>query len=356
MKLKNINKRMFIVAGIALVIILVIIIITYIISLQPKSFSTIEQKMRKAAISYYSDNEDLLPQTVNEKVTVGLSTLEDKYMTKVQDMVKEGVICNGEVRVIKSDAGYLYIPYLNCGDDYATAELSEIITGTTVESGNGLYINGDGYVFKGDKVDNYVSFAGKTWRIVNIDANGNLKLIETAKRDSTVWDDRYNEDKGYNIGFNDFSVSRMNDTLEEIYKREFSDDKKAYIVSTNLCIGKRAEDSKVNDGSIECSAKSDLEQIGLLQANEYVMASTDENCQTITDESCQNYNYLNDYERVFWTITPVKDTTYRIYKITTSGGEYANASSYAVPRITLYINGNVIYKSGNGTSDSPYVI
>lgn len=356
MNLKKINKKMVSIVGAVLLIFILAIVIILVLESRPKSYATIEERMRKAAIKYYEDNKESLPQNINDKVVVGLNTLEIKYMKAVQKMVKKGVICNGEVRVIKNSDGFLYIPYLNCGNEYNTEELSKVITKNVVTEGNGLYKQEELYIFKGDQVNNYVKFAGKTWRIINVDASGNIKLIEQEKRDSNVWDDRYNDDKGYNIGFNDFLISRMYDGLKSIYEKDFTKEQRANIMSQKLCIGKRSVSEKDNTGKVECAVLTDLEPIGLIQVNEYLNASLDKNCKLIEDQSCQNYNYLNDYERVYWTLTADKDNSYRVYRISTSGGEYANATSYGVPRITLTINSNVIYKSGDGTEKNPYSI
>ena len=41
--------------------------------------------------------------------------------------------------------------------------------------------------------------------------------METTIRDEIVWDNRYNIDVKSSEGINDFAVSRMKDSLEELY-------------------------------------------------------------------------------------------------------------------------------------------
>ncbi len=362
-KFKNLNnkmvKKMLIYTGIVVLVIVIAIIVVVILT-KTVPYPEIERRMQNAAINFYKDNSELLPQTENGEVRIGLNELEEKYIKPIQKMVKKGVICNGEVRVIKNGEDYLYIPYLNCGDEYTTIELYKVITSENniVTSGSGLYKQGDIYSFRGENVNNYVKFAGKVWRIIKIDENNNIKLIETEKRDSLPYDDRYNNDKGYNIGFNDFLVSRLYESLQKIYSNpeNFNSIERASIVSSPLCIGKRDINETNNDGSVECSAKTDLEPLGLIQINEYINASLDQNCKKIGDASCQNYNYLHAYDKAWWTLTTDKSNSYGVYRIDTRGAEVVNASAYAAPRITLLINSNIIYKSGDGTQANPYVI
>ena len=55
---------------------------------------------------------------------------------------------------------------------------------------------------------------------------------------TSEWDDRYNTDTGYQSGINNFSVSRLHDRLEEIYKdvdgEIFTEDIKNHISKLDL--------------------------------------------------------------------------------------------------------------------------
>ena len=61
------------------------------------------------------------------------------------------------------------------------------------------------------------------YMIMSIDDAG-IRVVDTSKRESVAWDDRYNVDKQGSMGINDYVSnninSRIKDTLEEIYKNE----------------------------------------------------------------------------------------------------------------------------------------
>jgi hypothetical protein len=44
-------------------------------------------------------------------------------MKELSEYTQEGVVCSGTVQVEKTGTDYLYTPYLNCGENYATVEL-----------------------------------------------------------------------------------------------------------------------------------------------------------------------------------------------------------------------------------------
>ena len=69
-------------------------------------------------------------------------------------MTPKGVSCTGKVIVTKNGDEYLYSPILNCGEEYQSKRLYEVVTDRSniVISGEGLYAKEDGYIFKGENV------------------------------------------------------------------------------------------------------------------------------------------------------------------------------------------------------------
>lgn len=345
-----------------IIAIVVIIIVFKIIKGNRTSYSAIEDKMIVAAKKYYSEDEKGIEEfksISNNELSVSVETLVEKKHLK--DLTKltpnKEAVCKGKV-VAKTNNNYiLYTAFLDCGEDYKTKYLNDVIKQNIVESGDGLYAYNDSYIFRGEKVNNYVKFADKEWRIIRINNDGTIRMMETTIREEIVWDNRYNVDVKSKEGINDFSVSRIKDSLEELYNdaNEFDDNAKSHIISQNLCIGKRAESDNSKDGSTECSNTYDNFMIGLLQVNEYALASLDNNCISALDRACQNYNYLSNFRTSYWSITTSADKSNKAYKfVNTPMVTTANNTSRI--RAVIHIDSNTTYVSGDGTQENPYIL
>lgn len=323
----------------------------------------LELKIADSAKSYFSIHTDELPSeggiytlTLEDLVTKGIIKELDKILEK-------GTTCSGTLTIENNNDYYMYSPSLSCTtsyENYITENLNEVLLSNVVTSGNGLYNLGTKYYFRGDTVDNRLIFDGILWRIIGINEDGTIRIIEENKRDSVMWDDRYNTEKSTSNGINDFIQnninSRIKDTLDNIYETEdvLSNDGKGYIKKTNLCVGKRSETDTIIDGSLECSNIIENQYIGLLQLNEYFLASLDVNCVDAISDSCRNYNYLADFSNSYWTITADSTNTYKVYKISNTIS-LTNANSYAMPRMVINISENTNV-TGSGTESDPYVV
>ena len=360
----GLNKKLMtylIVAVGAVVLIFVVIGIIGVFKGNRLSFEKVEQKLKSAAVSYYEDHKEMLPKIEGEQVTIEASTLvESKNIKSLDKITKKGAVCTGQVVVEKNGEFYLYTPYLDCGDDYKSVSLTEKIkeNNPTTTDGDGLYQIGDNLVFRGEKVNNYVSFSGKLWRIIRINSDGSLRLLQDDIEYTGVWDDRYNIDRESSTGINDFLKSRVRDGLVKIYNEMglFNDEAKSKINLKDLCIGKRYIDEKNNSGNIECATVLENEPIGLMQVNEFMVASLDENCVLADDAQCANYNYLAEYTKSTWTLNADASNTYRAFKFTGDGFTTSIASNESGLRLVIYLSGNLLYAKGTGTLEDPYVV
>ena len=95
---------------------------------------------------------------------------------------------------------------------------------------------------------------------------------------------------------------------------------------------------------------------GLPYVSDAFMASTDPDCHTINDASCDNYNYLSSYALSSWTLTGVSESTSKVYYVVSAGVVSAKASSSRNIMPTVYLSNNVIYASGDGSIESPYIL
>ena len=367
------KRKLYRLMGIAVAIfigfILLILILSSITNSNRKySYSEIEKIMKNAAISYFKDNKNSLPVEDGDITEIDAANLTAAgKMKDLSEYLKEGDACTGSVQVEKTSSGYLYTPYLNCGDNYSTVELANKVLENEeiVTSGYGLYSTKYGHIFRGENVNNYVQLDNNLWRIVKITSNNNVVLIsEEGAGYTKPWDNRYNPERLYESGVNTYSNSRIKDYLDKLYNNPsekegeniLSSKDKKRIVPFNVCISKRLTTSESKDNSVECSEVLKDQKLGLLTLSDYMFASIDENCKNSTTKSCKNYNYLT-IKKDWWLVTGNKEDTSTVFQVASNGSAKAvNASNYAEVRPVIYLNEKTLYKSGNGTLEKPYKV
>ncbi len=352
--------------------IIIIAIVANIIKGRLFSYTEVEDKMIAAAKAYYTEEENtsLLPQDGGEVIITVNTLVTGDYMKSLTALLKGGKDCTGEVKVVNKSGTYTYLPYLNCGEAYYSSELyNKIINSGVATMGDGLYQLNNEYVYRGQNVNNYVSFANRLWRVVKIDANNQIMLILAAPEKVTtyVYDDRYNAEKENNFGINDFNVSRLKDSLltyldgeDREGKANFSAEDKAKLVATSLCTGNRGEETTFAGGKVECSKTLDNMYIGLLNLYDYALASLDSTCTKPSDPQCQNYNYLGSIGVTgssWWLMTGNADLSYEAYRVRNTGLiEATSCNTRSSLRPTIVINNLTFSTGGTGTELDPYTL
>lgn len=369
------KKKMIKFMGIIVVVMIAILLILFIASSlgnkksNTYSYSDLESVLEKAAKSYFKDNKQLLPEEDDYSVEVTDSELVAAgKMNNLSDYpTKDGVACTGVVTVQKEDDEYLYTPVLNCGDKYTSVSLSTKVldTNEVVSSGDGLYSRSGEYIFRGENVNNYVQLDNSLWRIVKITADDEVVLInQEGAGYTTPWDNRYNEEKKYETGINNYSVSRIKDYLDKVYKNPdenlkqdiFSKKDKTKLVSYDLCIGRKSVTSEDKKNTEECKQKLKDQKYGLLTLSDYLYASVDPNCKSADTKSCKNYNYLIT-NGDWWLMTGNSANTYEAYVVKSNGTVRLDyTSNYALARPVIHLKSDVLYKSGKGTETKPYKV
>lgn len=358
-------KKIIIGTGIFLLLLIFLMVFASCTNKSKKyTYTKIENLMVSKVKAKYS-NSNLLPSKGN-KLEVNINTLvEEGLMKSINEYTKdEETSCTGKVTIYNNNDSYLYIPNINCGDKYKTKNLHDtIISDNLVTTGNGLYQINDEYVFKGDNINNYISINKVIFRIISINEDGTIRIIEEKKKSEnmTPWDDRYNIEKNANYGINNYYQnglsSRIRDKFNSIYKSDiYPDELKAYFIPRENCVGKRSITENDNSGTIECSEKTEPTSISTIALYEYLRASLDPNCTEIESESCTNYNYFNSNLENFWTLTADKDTSYKVYKISSGSVTLSSANNTSNLKIVVNVNGDLPLESGNGSEDTPYII
>ena len=363
---EKLKKIILIVLG-AFVLLFLILFIFSSFSSKKYSFKDLDLEIAKKAKLYYKNHESELPP-VNTVLNVSLSDLTNKgIIGDITKMIGKESNCSGYLTIENNNNYYMYSPQISCSgpnDTYESNNLSVTLLENVVTSGNGLYSVDNSYYFRGDNVNNYLVFDGTLWRITKVNSDNTIRLIEDGVREPVVWDDRYNSEMNSSTGINNYVHeginSRIKDTMEAIYNNTFekkdilTDDAKGYIKATSLCIGKRSLEETTNDGSIECDETIDDQYVGLLQLNEYLIASLDTNCTNIESSACSNYNYLADFDASYWTLTANSDNESQVYKIFDTVIS-SLASNSGMARMVINISENTTV-TGEGTMDNPFVV
>ena len=212
--------------------------------------------------------------------------------------------------------------------------MAEAITSrNTTIYGDGLYSLNEGYIYKGKKVNNYVSYSNRLWRIIRINPDKTITMITDDLQTSLVW--------GYNSNFKDSYVrewlNKSNNNNSGIFENTLTN--ADYLANTTLCT-----DVLVNLDDLTCGNVINS-KIGLMSINDYINAGAEN-------------SYLN---RGFfeWTTNISSDNKVWYLKsdgsLTDSSYNEDNYFSFGVrPVITL--NNDVILKGGIGSIDNPYQV
>ena len=375
--IKKVDKKIIIMFGVMIAIVLVIIIALIVLSLSgggTLSFEKIETKLVSAAESYYDDNEDKLPAKIGESKEIKVDTLvKEGYISALSEYTEEGVKCDAKVIVAKIENGYDYVAALDCGKEYKTVFLADYLKEKVVTSGSGLYqvtppttdlgTDADGYnlssnellsgyVYRGEKVNNYIQVGNVVYRIVRIDGNNDFTVVTTNNSSKGVYDDRHNNNTQ---GINDYTKSRVQEALAEKYTGLKIDGFiKSKSVTKDVCIGARSTTDTTKDGSTECKVVMKDQNCSLLPVYEILNASLSDECQKTTDAACRNYNYLMS-TGTFWTMTPTDKNTYSAY---ISGGKMSSMETYEdyAYKYVYYLSSRLVYESGTGTEADPFIV
>ena len=368
----DLKRKLILLVGGITAFVIVIIIILWIVSLFAKpvySYENIEKELVNSAKKYFNDHQENLPQSDGQIVELDYSNLvAEGYMKDLSEYTKKGVTCSAVVQVEKQGNDYLYTPFLNCvgeNETYETKLLYQEITKpeNIVTADAGLYNQGGTYVFRGEEVKNYLQLDQRLWRIMKITPNNNVVITtDEVVGDTMCYDDRFNNEDGYDSGINDYRLSRLRSNLIKYFDSEkegekfLSSDDKTKLVTFSQCSGKRGINETGYDGTIECKEIVKDEKVGLITASEFIRASLDPNCKSIATKSCNNYNYLV-LKNPYWLATPAKDTTQKVYYLNERRVLAETiAITYAYMRPVVYLNDRLVYKDGDGSYEHPYTL
>ena len=226
------------------------------------------------------------------------------------------------------------------------------------------------YYFRGNVENNYVNFAGFTWRIVRINEDGTVRLI---MQDGINNNATYKFNSNYNnYTYMYYSNSEAKTTLESWYQTNIGS--KSYLAKNVASGAYYCEQAKAKysdswtSGSatmttynkytpdFKCIADGNGKgivnaSVGLLSYDEVVYAGGYYN------QSNSNY-YLNNPAIVWWTMSPAgfSGSISFVWNVNTSGNvDYSTVFNTIRLRAVLNLTADTL-ATGSGTSSDPFVI
>ena len=281
----------------------------------------------------------------------------------------------------------------------------------TVTSGDGLYADSyeeNVYTYRGANPNNYVTFNGEQWRIISVNtADNTIKIMRNGVLSDRQFDTssgRYQGSSGYcnnnSYGCNIWgSSSTLFDTnlspiteLDRYYygygsskyalPSQEADLNEYLYLNTTYYNGLNATaknmvkaDAVYKAGIVNYASSSNVQQnitevssvkwkgkVALIDATEYVRASTNSSCTSVSQgfqssAPCKNSNWMFNSD-VWWTLSPYSNSNSRSVWFVNSGGYFdgINAITSNGVRPVLTLNSNIQITGGTGTSSSPYTL
>ena len=308
----------------------------------------------------------------------------------VLDALSEGEVGNGKTTCTLSQKGTNY-EKIESDKEKRLSNLilkhNTVITAKptlTTSSNNtsdvsGLYASNDTnsgeptYYFRGDVKNNYVKFAGQTWKIIRINEDGTIRLILDGRINNTSY--KFNTvNSGYtNIYYSNSDTAKP--TVDNWYKNSISDKGwDTYVAITTFC-----EEAKVTNLSdytsgnattivyneytpdFKCSTDGNGKgllsgKVGLITYDESVYAGG-----FFTKDSSNSKFYLYNENYNIWAMSPcgIGASTGRAAEFAISKGGWIGIAR--VDASSTYLSSVINLKSdvlatGSGTSSNPYII
>ena len=270
------------------------------------------------------------------------------------------------------------------------------------------------YIYRGSNPCNYITFNGETagWRIVSIESDGTMKIVRNTSLGDMPWDakgTRSSSTSTYctnasSYGCNAWAAtsnlvgtpseftlydpngnsstdtttysgtvtqdSGLNTFLNRDYYNNTSSNasylgsEKGYIVAHNFYVGTPGNSHDEETIALDSQQEKSYVwngNVGLIQATDYLKASTNSTCTSLkaaynSRSNCGTTNWLKS-GNTYWTISPYVYTGRAdVWIVFGDGNLYVNsANGSSGVRPAVYLTSNISLK-GEGSSGTPYYI
>ena len=291
---------------------------------------------------------------VLDNILIGASDTQNFTLT-----VANNVSTTFKIDVDKIDdiEEYFYMTLLNQNE---VREASTLVGEEISVEDEGLIASTDDdgttYYFRGNVANNYVTFAGLTWRIVRINGDGSVRLVLDDVADTLA---NYNTE---NESYETFNQTDLFTSLTTYYDSTLSS-YDSYIANTRFCSESGKTDNTYNAytrivtnqiPTFNCLGERYTSKIGILSVDEIVFAGA-----LYGEENTDYYLYNEEIDNLWWTSSLSKNDDDNFYPfLVNENGELVdniNGSLYRNFRPVISLNRNVTV-SGSGTVDDPYTV
>lgn len=189
-----------------------------------------------------------------------------------------------------------------------------------VYDGDGLYMNGGDYTYKGSDVDNYLVFSNLTWRIIKTNSDGTIDLVLNDYINTLSW---ANRPKAY-------IESDIHKYLNNYFIKYLD---KSYLAPTTIC------KDEVNDlKQFSCNNKNEDNYVRLPSVSDFLNSKTDS-------------TYMASDTDTLWLNTISSDKTWQINGNNLS---LANPTRALGIKPVIRLKSGVALISGDGSESNPY--
>ncbi|MBR1748834.1 MAG: hypothetical protein IJ743_03460 [Bacilli bacterium] len=219
---------------------------------------------------------------------------------------------------------------------------------------------GKTYYFKGNVVNNYVSFANYLWRVVRINPDKSVKLVLDSTLDSM---ESFNDEE--QVGNESFEESHHYSLLQDFYNIHLQEYDR-YIASTPYCFDNSVLNEEENIITYLPSYRLFVEQLSTYSCNgtslplKIALITADEVNFALASTGVSSDSYLKgNYQSSWWTMTPSKKEDGKMYFVSVSkdgvlqNDTLESTKLFFRPVISL---SRRVRADGKGTLEEPYVI
>ena len=203
-----------------------------------------------------------------------------------------------------------------------------------------------GCYIKGANENNYIWYNGFMWRIMGINSDETVRLINAES--VTVLPQGVSNNKDFVYAT---SKGYINDWLNDYFYNHLNDTKSIIKEGTYFC-SETTNSTKLTKGRTTCTSGNEVNaKVGIISADEYLLADS-------------TSSYLNS-KNIFWTMTPygIYNKEYKIFSVSYSGdldGNDSTSTSYNSfnkgIRPVINVDSESIVTEGDGTLSKYFVL
>lgn len=199
--------------------------------------------------------------------------------------------------------------------------LSDIIKEKVTTTNDGLYNEENNFIFKGNKVNNYIQYANMLFRIVKVNKDNSIDI---------VLDEPINY-LSYDLEETNYYESNLRKYLNEDFYNNISSN---LLIKSPYCIDSIKDPNKITCNNIKVDA------VKLLSVSDYLNSKKD------------GISYLTN-EGTSWLLN---NNTESVYSLTNGNLSYSKPNEIHQVKPVITLNNLISYKEGDGSQENPYTI